>query len=212
MRVDELQDKLRVIQDEIIDVKARLQKEIPTSELILDDRHWISKRMVEIKDQYDDLLDDLDLFEGKVEEIPSLDEKLTSDINPDSILFLVCRNAMEEKLEEISNVKFDVLQTGGPLEAEAYRKLNSSIPVKALVNIEKKIKKTFDQIIKRASEKACVVLLGIDRNEVDSLLFESVTPVALKTGKDTFYIALNSMDEINAETILKKIIKTIKED
>ena len=76
MRVDELQDKLRVIQDEIIDVKGRLQKEIPTSELVLDNQHWISKRMTEIKEQYDDLLDVLNLIEGKVEEIPSLDETL----------------------------------------------------------------------------------------------------------------------------------------
>lgn len=207
-----MQNKLKVIQDEIIALKSKLQKEVPNSLLVLDKREWIKKGLLDIKKKYNEILSAFQLIEGDSKEISPSKEDVVMDVDPSSILILVCRKAIEEKLKEISSVKFDILQTGGPLDVESYKKINPSIPVKAMVNIEKKIKKTFDEISKRASGKAHVILLGIANNEVDSLFLNSITEVALKTGGDTMQLALKSIDDINAETIIKSISTTIEED
>jgi len=206
MDIQKMQAELTSIMNGMIDAKTRLQNEIPTKQAIFSERDQVAKDLLRAQEKFKKLLVDLDLI-GEATQPSSIASgpAVTMSIDPARILAVTCRNAVKEKLDGFQNLVLDQVTTGGPLDARFYKEINPSMPDAAIANIEKKIDKIFKEIVKKASEKDLIVLIGIKDDKTDQFLFKSADLVASRTGKRVIVVEVDSLARMT-ENEVKAII------
>nr|MDO8086509.1 DUF2100 domain-containing protein [Candidatus Sigynarchaeum springense] len=205
MNNQKLQHDLSTVVNGLIDAKGRLQAEIPIAEARITERDPISKDLLQAHEKFKRILVDLDLIVPDSQSVSASGESVDLKIDPGRILVITCRNALKEKIDEFQDLLLDQVTTGGPLEARYFKEINPNLSDAALVNIEKKIEKIFNQVLKKAQDKDFIILLGIVDDKTDQLLFKSTELVATRSGKPVHVIEVDSMQRLS-ESEVKRLL------
>ncbi|MEX2682270.1 MAG: DUF2100 domain-containing protein [Candidatus Sigynarchaeota archaeon] len=209
MNNQKLQSELSSIVNELVNAKGRLQAEIPTAEARISERDPVSKDLIRAHERFKKLLVDLDLIVPDTRSTVEIGVPVDLKIDPGRILVVTCRNVLKEKLDEFQDLILDQVTTGGPLEARYFKEINPNLPDAAMVNIEKKIEKVFNQLLKKAQDKDYIILLGITDDKTDQLLFKSTELVASRSGKRVLVVEVDSMQRLSESEVKRLIARAI---
>ncbi len=209
MNNQKLQSELSSIVNGLLDAKGRLQAEIPTAEVRISERDPLSKDLIRAHERFKKLLVDLNLIVPDSQSTAASGAPVDLNIDPGRILVITCRNALREKLDEFQSLILDQVTTGGPLEARYFKEINPNLPDTALVNIERKIEKVFDQLLRKSQDKEVIVMLGIADDKTDTLLFKSKDLVAERSGKNVFIIEVDSMQKLSEGEVKMQLSRAI---
>ena len=209
MNNQKLQNELSTVVNGLVDAKGRLQAEIPTAEARISERDLVSKDLFRAYERFKKILVDLDLIVPDSQSTGASGASVDLKIDPGKILVITCRNALKEKLDEFQDLVLDQVTTGGPLEARYFKEVNPNLPDAAMVNIEKKIEKVFNQVLKKAQDKDFIILLGIADDKTDQFLFKSKELVATRSGKRVFVIEVDSMQRLSESEMKRMLARAI---
>jgi hypothetical protein len=209
--IQRIQSELTGIVNGLIEAKAKLQQDVPVKEAHLSDKDPVSKDLARAHEKFKKLLVDLDLIIPDNQASAGTRASVNLKLEPAKILAITCRNAVKEKLDEFQTLILDQVTTGGPLEASCYKEINPAMPEAALVNIGKKIDKVFKEIVKKATNKELIVLIGVKDEKTDQFLFNSKELIAVKTGKPVAIIEVESMQRISEGEVSSLIAEAMQD-
>lgn len=207
MDVQQLQAELTGMINGLIDVKSRLEAEIPTKQASISERDQVAKELLRVHKKFTKILETLDLIAESITPTRSSEVNLQSNIDPERYLVISCRNAIKEKLDNFQNLILDQVTTGGPLDARQYKALNPSMPDAAMANIEKKIEKVFKEISKKSAGKEILFLIGVKDDKSDQALFQSKDLIESRLNKPVIIIEIDSLQKLNENSFQNLIVQ-----
>jgi len=198
MEVKEVQSLLSAI-DDLIDIKVLIRNIVPNYKLdpfnkskLIDFLLSLEDKLFPIFSKY--LNQDLEVKNKKGHR--KIKNKILS-INQEKSLLMVSANSSKKKLKNIGIDPRIILVTGGPLKPEDYKIINPNLPEKALINIEKKCKRVFEEIEKNNRTDLELYFIYEPENITDKLILSDLDKIRKIIGDKIILLQINSWNELD---------------